>query len=117
MGKNRETGTRGEQIAEDYLLAKGYTLLHRNWRTGHKEVDLIAEDDGLLVFLEIKTRSGLGFGYPEESVTEVKQNHLRTAAEAYLEQSSDHKTVRFDVISILLNGTTVAELRHIKDAF
>jgi len=117
MGKNRETGTRGEQIAEEYLLTKGYTLLHRNWRTGHKEVDLIAEDEGLLVFLEIKTRTGLGFGYPEESVTEAKQNHLRAAAEVFLELFPDHTTVRFDVISILLNGTTVAELRHIEDAF
>lgn len=117
MGKNRETGSRGERIAEEYLLAKGFTILHRNWRTAHKEVDLIAYEAGLLVFLEIKTRSGLLFGFPEESVTEAKQNHLRIAAEVFLEKFSEYKTVRFDIISIVLKDGAVADLRHIIDAF
>ena len=117
MGKNRETGTRGERIAEQYLLAKGFSILYRNWRTAHKEVDLIALDKGLLVFLEIKTRSSLLFGFPEESVTEAKQGHLRFAAEAFLEQFPEHKTARFDIISIVLKDGVVADLRHIQDAF
>lgn len=117
MGKNRETGTRGERIAEEYLLAKGFTVLHRNWRTAHKEVDLIAMDKDLLVFVEIKTRSGLMFGFPEESVTEAKQKHLRAAAEAFLEAHAEHKTLRFDIISIVLKDGLVADLLHIQDAF
>ena len=117
MGKNNETGFRGERIAEEYLLDQNYLILHRNWRTAHKEVDLIAIDNNMLVFIEIKTRNGTTFGFPEESVSEAKQNHLRHAAEAFLEVSPQYTTARFDVISIVLRNEAVLELRHLKDAF
>ena len=117
MGKNNETGTRGERIAEEYLLRQQFVILHRNWRSSHKEVDLIALDGGMLVFIEIKTRNGLKFGFPEESVSESKQNHLKQAAEVYLDLFPGYLTARFDVISILLQGGSVKELRHLKDAF
>lgn len=117
MGKHNETGARGEQLAEVYLQEHGYEILCRNWRSGHKEVDLIALDKDMLVFVEIKARSGLGFGFPEEAVTPRKQSHLRVAAEVYLEQHPAYRTVRFDVVSILFRGDTVDELRHLIDAF
>ena len=104
-------------MAEDYLLAKGYTILHRNWRTARKEVDLIARNADELVFIEIKTRSGLGYGFPEESVSTAKQTNLRTAAEIFLEAHPHFKTVRFDVISIILRNGAIEELRHLQDAF
>jgi putative endonuclease len=117
MGKHNETGARGERMAEEFLLNKGYTLLHRNWRTAHKEVDLIALDGTELVFIEIKTRSGLGFGFPEESVSAVKQAHLRAAAETFIELYPVYTSVRFDVISILLHKGAMEELLHLQDAF
>lgn len=117
MSKHNETGARGERIAQDYLLRQGYFILHRNWRTGHKEVDLIALDGPLLVFVEIKTRGGLRFGFPEESVSPAKQAHVRAAAEIFLEAYPEYTTVRFDVISIILRDSAIEEIRHLKDAF
>ena len=117
MGKHNETGARGEHLAEESLLALGYRILQRNWRTAHKEVDLIALDGELLVFFEIKTRSGLRFGYPEEAVSPAKQAHIRAAAEVFLELYPQYRTVRFDVISILLRNGDIEEIRHLKDAF
>ena len=117
MGKHNETGARGERMAEEFLLNKGYTLLHRNWRTAHKEVDLIALDGAELVFIEIKTRSGLAFGFPEESVSSAKQAHLRAAAETFIELYPLYTSVRFDVISILLHHGEIEELLHLQDAF
>lgn len=117
MGKHNETGARGEQLAEVYLKDHGYEILCRNWRCGHKEIDLIALDNGLLVFVEIKTRSSFRFGFPEEAVTAKKQAHMRFAAEDYLEKNPAYRTVRFDVLSIVFNGAEVVELRHLTDAF
>lgn len=117
MGKHNETGARGEQFAETYLRSKGYEILCRNWRHGHKEIDLIAVDEGMLVFVEIKARGGLRFGFPEEAVTAKKQSHMQIAATAYLEQFPAYRTVRFDVVSILFRGSDVEELKHLVDAF
>lgn len=117
MGKHNETGARGELLAEEYLVKKGYTILHRNWRTAHKEVDLVALDGNMLVFIEIKTRGGLHFGFPEESVTTAKQAHVRGAAEVFLEAHPQYNTVRFDVVSIVLRNDAIEELLHLVDAF
>jgi putative endonuclease len=117
MGKHNETGARGEQFAESYLREQGYEILCRNWRYGHKEIDLIADDKGMLVFVEIKARSGLRFGFPEEAVTLKKQSNMQLAAEAYLEKKPAYRTVRFDVIALLYSGEQVREIRHLVDAF
>ena len=117
MGKHNETGARGERLAEEYIIRQGYTVLHRNWRTAHKEVDLIALDGNMLVFIEIKTRGGLLFGFPEESVSPVKQAHLRKAAETFLELYPQYTTVRFDVVGIVMRFDAVEELLHLEDAF
>lgn len=117
MAKHNETGLKGEKIALEFLTGKGYQILHCNWRNGHKELDVVARQGDILVVIEIKTRSGLGFGFPEEAVTHVKQGHLRAAARKYLEEFPHFKEVRFDVISIILNGDAVEELLHLEDAF
>lgn len=117
MGKNNVTGARGEQIAEQYLLDKGYAILHRNWRTGHKEVDLIALDGNQLVFVEIKTRSSFSMGFPEESVDARKEAHMLAAAEIFLEKNDQYTTPRYDVVSVLLRGAQVLEVAHLIDAF
>jgi putative endonuclease len=117
MGKHNETGTRGERFAEEYLVSKGFSILHRNWRAMRKEIDLIAIDGGELVFIEIKTRGGTAYGYPEEAVTLTKQAHLRAGAEAFMEQYPEYPTARFDIISIMMRNNTVEELLHLRDAF
>ena len=91
--------------------------MHRNWRFGHREVDIVAEKDNVLVFAEVKTRSSFNFGYPEEAVDLKKQNFLRSAAEAYLEKNAAFTYVRFDTISILLHNGGVKEIVHFEDAF
>jgi putative endonuclease len=117
MGKHNETGTRGERIAEEYLATKGFTILHRNWRSSRKEIDLIARDGEELVFVEIKTRSGLAYGFPEEAVTPAKQAHIRAGADAFLEQHPHYTTARFDVVSIMLRDGAIEDLLHLRDAF
>lgn len=118
MAKHNETGLKGELIAADFLAKKGYNILERNWRYSHKEVDLVLTYGGWLIFSEVKTRRGFGFGFPEEAVTKGKQAFLHTAAEAYFEQHPGFEKVRFDVISIVLGeGNDVVELLHLEDAF
>lgn len=105
-------------MAVDFLVKKGYILLHQNWRYRHKEVDLIMTDAEWLVIVEVKTRRGLGFGFPEESVTTAKQAFLQEAAEAYFEANAGFEKVRFDVMSIILDERDNAvEMLHLEDAF
>lgn len=117
MAKHKETGIKGEHIAENFLLKKGYNILHSNWRFGKKEVDLIAEKDGLVVIVEVKTRTSFEFGFPEEAVSPQKQQHLKLAAEAFFDENRQYNDVRFDIISILLNKDEVKEVIHFEDAF
>jgi putative endonuclease len=118
MAKHNEIGAKGEEIAKLFFSNLGYSILETNWRVGHKEVDLIMVDGAWLVFCEVKTRTGKGFGFPEEAITLTKQQHLQLAAQYYIEEKSTTATVRFDVLSIVLapNGD-ILEQRHIKDAF
>jgi len=117
MVKHSKIGIKGEQIAADFLLNKGYIILHRNWRSGKKELDIIAQKADLVVFVEIKTRSNFDFGYPEEAVTRKKQQFLKSAAEAFIFMNPRYVNIRFDIISILLEGENVKELLHFEEAF
>ena len=121
----KEIGDRGEALAAAYLEQKGYTILDRNYRFERAEVDLICflpawqvEAGGELVFAEVKTRTGLGYGRPEEAVTEAKQRNLIRAAEAYIyERKLEGASCRFDVISILLQPGKQPEIEHFENAF
>lgn len=117
MAKHKETGIKGEHIAENFLLKKGYDILHCNWRSGKKEIDIIAEKEGLIVIAEVKTRTSYEFGYPEEAVSLSKQQHLKQAAEAFFDENKQYNDVRFDIISILLQNGEVKEIIHFEDAF
>jgi len=117
MTKHKETGIKGEQIAENFLLRKGYTILERNWRSGKKEIDIIAETNGLLIFIEVKTRATTYFGYPEDAVSANKQDFMKLSAEAYIMEHVQFSEVRFDVISIIFVNDIVKEILHIEDAF
>lgn len=117
MAKHNETGSNGEKIAENFLQTKGYTILHRNWKHEKKEVDLVAEHDGLLVFVEVKTRSAAWFGYPEDAVGPAKQDYLKVAAEEFLYRYPQYERIRFDIISIITQKDAIKEIVHFEDAF
>ena len=99
------------------MRGKGYVILHRNWCFGKKEIDLIAQKNDVLVFIEVKTRSDIGFSYPEEAVTARKQSYLKAAAEAFLDSLPYYFKVQFDVVSVHLSDEVVKEVVHFEDAF
>lgn len=113
MAEKHVLGQRGEAVAADFLVHKGYTILHRNWRCGHREVDLIATDpSGHLVLVEVKARSSTEFGMPEAGVTKNKRQHFRQAGEVFLLDNPQYPTLQFDVISVLFRGNQVTEVKH-----
>jgi len=110
-------GPRGEQIARRYLRRCGYLILARNYRAMGAEIDLVAVDDATLAFVEVKARSGLEAGTPQEAVDEHKQAQIRRAAESYVAARNAHGVaIRFDVIAITGAGRG-RKLELIKDAF
>lgn len=118
MPSNLETGKQGEQIATEFLEAKGWRIAERNWRAGRGEIDLIAwAEERLLVFVEVKTRAGDGYGGPEEAVDARKQDIMARTAGAYMEHIGYDWEIRFDIVAVLLKGDKVLEIRHVEDAF
>ncbi|MCX6284816.1 MAG: YraN family protein [Bacteroidetes bacterium] len=116
MSKSYDLGKKGEDLAAEYLLAKGITILARNFRAGKAELDIVAIDKEILVIVEVKTRNTRFFGEPEEWVTPAKQKLLIRAANAYVKFRAFKGEVRFDIVSVIADehGT---EIRHIPDAF
>jgi putative endonuclease len=94
-------GRWGETLAADYLAGQGYEIIGRNLRTKYGEIDILARQNGSLVFVEVKTRTNANFGEPESSVDARKQAHLSAAAQAYLQEHSElGSDWRFDVVAI-----------------
>lgn len=116
MAGNTEIGAKGEKLAAEYLVKKGFQIIHYNWRYRHKEVDIIARDKNELVIVEVKLRSTDYFGDPSEAVTLKKQRFLIEAAEAYLETIPDEPEVRFDIVSIIADQNGY-KFDHIDGAF
>jgi putative endonuclease len=113
----RGVGQTWERLAEKHLKKAGYRIRDRNVRLKVGEIDIIAEEKGILCFIEVKGRSSLAFGAPAEAITLEKQRRLYRAAEIYLQRERlREKICRFDVVSILDDGggETVEILR---DAF
>lgn len=114
---NQHLGKAGEELAASYLRGKGYKVLERNFRTPYGEIDIICEQSGALVFVEVKTRRSHKFGLPQEAVTAAKINHLKKAAYLYLDsRSKPFKSMRFDVIAITVDKGQ-NRIEHIESAF
>lgn len=111
-------GAWGEAAARDHLLSRGYEVRAANWRCPEGEIDLIVETQGMLVFVEVKTRRGAGFGAPQEAVGPRKARRLVLAAARYLEdQHLADIDWRIDVIAITAGpGPKVRSLEHFCDA-
>ena len=116
MAAHNELGKLGEQLATDYLIEKGYTILEQNWRNRFEEIDIIASKDQYLIIVEVKTRSNLHFGNPEDAVSLKKQRLLVNAAEVYINQKNSNLETRFDIISIVAHEGNHA-ISHIMWAF
>ncbi|MFD2571491.1 YraN family protein [Spirosoma soli] len=116
MAQHNETGKQGEAEAVRYLQEKGYEVLARNYRYQHAEIDLVAKKGKLLIFVEVKTRSNLSYGNPEEFVSYTKAKLVMRAAEHYVFANDWFHDVRFDIIAITLAGNEW-RVKHIEDAF
>ena len=115
MAAHNELGIWGEQCAEEYLRSKGYVILERDWKSGHRDLDIIALDGAVLVFVEVKTRRTRVFGEPEEAIDYRKIQSLQQAINHYIKYRRINSSVRFDIISIVGTTDSEPELDHIKD--
>lgn len=114
----RALGSRGESIAAEYLERKGFRILERNVRCGRGEIDLIAADGYIVVFVEVKGNRGRRFGAPEEMVTPAKQRQLTRLATWYLQRRRWlGRPARFDVVAVDWDAGGSARVRHIANAF
>ncbi|UYP20532.1 YraN family protein [Rhodococcus sp. Z13] len=115
MGHNREVGARGEDLAAEFLESTGMVVLERNWRSRYGELDLVAQDGAVLVFVEVKTRTGLGYGSPAEAVTRAKAERLRRLAGLWLaEQNRRWPRIRIDVVTVLLRRGHAPAITHLR---
>lgn len=110
-------GEEGERIAEAWLVQRGWRILDRRFRSGHRDLDLVAEREGIVAFVEVKARRGRSFGHPVEAVNWRKQRELTRSAWVWIARYGGAKhEFRFDVVGVLMDesGTRV---RHVENAF
>jgi len=117
MADHNELGKNGELLAARFLEAKGYTIICRNWRHAHYEIDIIATKGKKLHFIEVKTRSTSFYGHPEESVTKKKFRFLQNAADEYLFLNPGHKWIQYDIVSITFQKAGEPEYFLLEDVF
>ena len=116
MAAHNTLGKTGEDAAVAYLERNGYTINHRNWRKNRLELDIVAVKDGLLIVVEVKTRSNTEYIEPQDAVNWQKVRHIVVAADAYIKHFSIDAPVRFDIITVV-DEADAFEIKHIKDAF
>ena len=116
MAAHNELGTWGEELAVAFLLRKGYDIIERDWKSGHRDLDIIAANDDMLVFVEVKTRRNRVFGEPEEAIDYRKLQNMRQAINYYVKSRRINREFRLDVITVV--GTPEGgspEINHIED--
>lgn len=116
-------GLRGEALAARWLASRGWTILDQRFRSGHRDIDIIAAksseiaEEQVIAFVEVRTRSSVQFGTPVESVGFLKRRELRRAAADWLSRHQHRgATIRFDIVGILVRGSNI-QVEHIEDAF
>jgi putative endonuclease len=117
MSQKQFIGKYGEELASQYLQDRGYLILERNWRCNLGEIDIVAKDKNRIVFVEVKTRSGIGYGHPFEAITANKVSRMRKLAAQWCSQHQQMGAkVRLDAIAILIHSGRVA-VEHLKQVF
>ena len=116
MAAHNELGKWGEDLAVAYLQGKDYMIIERDWKSGRRDIDIIAKDEsGTIVFVEVKTRRNRVFGEPEEAIDYRKMQSLQQAINHYIKYHRINSDVRFDIISIIGTIGSEPEINHIKD--
>ena len=115
MASHNKLGRLGKTL-QRLSKTQGFIIIAMNWRHIHYEIGIVARQQNILVFVEVKTRSTFKFGFPDKSIDHKKENRLRKAAEIYIEQENLHNEIRFDIISIVKNNFE-EKVYHITDAF
>lgn len=116
MAEHNTLGKNGEDAAANYLTDHGYRILHRNWRSGRKELDIVAEKENEIIVVEVKSRKNTEFALPEDAVNEKKIRRIVAATDAYLRKFCLDMQVRFDIITIVGEKNNF-KIEHIKEAF
>lgn len=114
MTDKKTIGDKGEQLAADYLVSKGFKIVARNYRHKHAEIDLIVQRNDWLIFVEVKTRSSADFGEPEDFVDTKKVNKLFEAVDEYIYSTNWPGHVRLDIVSVKLGAPV--QIEHFEDA-
>lgn len=119
MARHNEMGKWGEDVAAAYLRQKGYVIRERNWRSGKRDIDIIAltPDSLTVVFVEVKTRLPDSATAPEEAVDAVKIRNLCVAADNYVKMYGVEEELRFDIITVVGTRGCEPRIEHIEDAF
>jgi putative endonuclease len=117
MARHNDVGKQGEALAAAYITAQGYTILHCNWRHSYYEIDIIALKNEVLHFVEVKSRSSISFGHPEDRVTKKKFDRLLQAADEFLFQHPQYRHVQYDILSITTSKNKAPEFFLIEDVY
>ncbi|MDX9893723.1 MAG: YraN family protein [Patescibacteria group bacterium] len=116
MFASKQLGRRGEQLAKVHLQRRGYQIINQNYRTRQGEVDLICLHQGIIHFVEVKTRSTKSYGWPEEAVNAAKLSKISLAAQAYLAEHNTTRPWQIDVLSISINQQNHSgQIKHFKN--
>ncbi|MBQ0788919.1 MAG: YraN family protein [Oceanihabitans sp.] len=116
MAQHNELGEKGEQLAVDFLLQNGYEIMERNYRFQKAEVDIIAKQKDTLAIVEVKTRSTIDFGNPQDFLKPKQIQRIVKAVDQYVITNKLDVEVRFDIIAIVKTGNTF-EIEHLENAF
>lgn len=117
MAEHNDSGKLAEELASDWLVSKGYEFVEKNYRHKHAEIDLIMKHQGLLIFIEVKFRSGTGFGFAEEFVDSNKKKMVVKAADQYIFEKDWHKDIRFDIVAVYKDRNGNINFKQFEDAF
>jgi len=117
MAAKDELGQRGERIAERHLIARGFTLLDRNWRCPQGEIDLVLRDGDETVFVEVKTRTSVAYGHPLEAITVAKLARLRRLAAAWCTAHPGTGLIRIDAVAVVAPRRAPATVEHLERVF
>ena len=117
MAEHNDLGRWGEQMAAECLQHKGYQIIERDWKSGHRDLDIIALDGDTVVFVEVKTRSNRMFTDPVDAVGYQKIRNLQIAANHYVKYRQIDGDIRFDIVSVVGSVGEEPEIEHIVDAF
>lgn len=116
MAEHNNFGKKGEELAAQHLLRNGYVILERNYTFGKAEIDIIAQKEDILAVIEVKSRSSIDFGNPQDAVNKKKIQLLVKAIDHYIVTNNIETEVRFDIIAIIRKGK-IHTLEHLQDAF